>query len=1005
METEQKRIKYACRISTTMPRRLKLPERNGTVFWKGIMDDNMQKQKRETKGPRPRSGFARLAAAAMAVALCFPSAGFAVETETVDPEAPQEQSDQIAQDVTADLADGSIYLREQGEAKQYSRDSVSWIQYEGTFTITGTTSANAIVSVSGNHDILLQDATIDHESNGKAAIHFESGSSTLAAMGDNNLAGGQFYPAVEVASGAKLVIAGDGTLNATGGDAAPAIGCNGIDGTFGELTFEHTGTVNATAGSDAPALGDSDPYSPTGKVVFKSGTVGLSTSSFETDIAASRVEAWGGSILPSKRLPVVYTRNYLSHPFGSGGGEATYLCISGLPEGFNLVDARLYYGESWVGSVFGSDAANPKTDYGVSGISPIDAGQNLGIFLFSDYFHFSDHMYIALAENNGSGRKYEGYLTKDETTGGYRTTLTRPKNVQADPIIDVGAVGKYQDIIIGEQRGQKAYSTDSGSNWQPYSGSLTLTGRENAFYTYPNARVKVIGGNHDISLFNLTMICTQDTNPPQEGGVLSIEGTSSVNLTLLGRNSLTENLGGFLRNATINIEENAHLVIGGKGSLSVINDTLGSAAIGSREGTAGGTLAITGGVIDAKATGGYFGAAIGSGRYGSLKSISITGGVISAHVGETTNTNAIGAGNKGSVDEVSISGGTIEADRIGATKTVITGGTINGVVQKPATPSARTLADAPSDDATRSGAVNEAGEAVVPVTFSGLPAGVPLSDMDFGVVNIDLVDVPSGGDDYGVRDVMTSDEGTLTFYLTSAEAYKRLALVSCDGQMLQGVCEYTDDGSGGMNCALEPTDALLFYQGHTFEAGWLCEDAGIPWATDGASSEAGDGSALTALRFESPVAGLSVEYAVDNGAGFGESVADGDIAGEMDSPIQAVRVSLSGEAADGLSVRYRVYSAQAGWSPWMADGQEADSDGNAVTAIQSMLVPAGQDVPGPSDADKTESTDQAASATERPDSLANTGDGSTSVILLGLLVGVLSSIMLAVAIRRRPEQN
>lgn len=476
------------------------------------------------------------------------------------------------------------------------------------------------------------------------------------------------------------------------------------------------------------------------------------------------------------------------------------------------------------------------------------------------------------------------------------------------------------------------------------------------------------------------MNCAESTSSDGLKGALSIEGQASVNLTLIGTNSLTEKLGSS-HFATVGIAEGAHLSISGKGTLSVRNETYGGAAIGSPGESAGGSLVIAGGTVDASVSTSYSGAAIGSGDSGSMKSISITGGAVTAQTGRGAS--AIGPGDRGTVAQLTISGGTINANPIGATKTVITGGTVNGVVQKAAAAAARSRA---ADDEASSGAVNEAGEALFPVTFSGLPAATPLSDMDFSIVNLDLVDDPQGGDDYGVRDVMTSDEGSLTFYLTPAEAYKRLVLASVGGKTYQGICEYAGEGDA-FACALAPTDALLFYEGHTFEEGWLCEDAGLPWATDGASTESDDGCALTSVRFESPIDGLEVRYAVDNGSGFGEQVADGDIAGTMQKPIQALRVSLGGDAASGYKVLYRVYSPASGWSEWACDGAQARAGGD-VSAVQAKLQPLEQ-AGGP--VDDGQSADGSA---------AQTGD-MPAALLVALSGAALAAVLAFVAHRRR----
>ena len=72
---------------------------------------------------------------------------------------------------------------------------------------------------------------------------------------------------------------------------------------------------------------------------------------------------------------------------------------------------------------------------------------------------------------------------------------------------------------------------------------------------------------------------------------------------------------------------------------------------------------------------------------------------------------------------------------------------------------------------------------------------------------------------------------------------------------------------------------------------------------DGQTSGNAAGHDVTALRIETSIGGLNVSYAVDNGSGWSPAVENGDIAGEMEQPVQALRVSLSGDEA----ARYTVY--------------------------------------------------------------------------------------------------
>ena len=70
--------------------------------------------------------------------------------------------------------------------------------------------------------------------------------------------------------------------------------------------------------------------------------------------------------------------------------------------------------------------------------------------------------------------------------------------------------------------------------------------------------------------------------------------------------------------------------------------------------------------------------------------------------------------------------------------------------------------------------------------------------------------------------------------------------------------------------------------------------------------------------------------------------------------MEAIRISLTGAAADAYDVYYRVHSANFGWLGWAANGREAGSQGFGyrMEAIQIQLVPKGGSAPGGGEAFK-----------------------------------------------------
>lgn len=307
--------------------------------------------------------------------------------------------------------------------------------------------------------------------------------------------------------------------------------------------------------------------------------------------------------------------------------------------------------------------------------------------------------------------------------------------------------------------------------------------------------------------------------------------------------------------------------------------------------------------------------------------------------------------------------------------------------------------------------VNAFGEELVPVTFTGLPADTNLADIGFRIVNIDLNGAERGlGDpvavnEYGVYDVVTTDDGSMTFYLTNGQAYRRLVLAAWDGGTYAGMIAPGADDA--MACAMRPTDGTLFYEGHTFEDGWLCEDADIFWAIDGSITGSEEGPALTAIRFATPIEGLTINYAADNGAGFGEMVASDDITGELMEPMISLKASLSGVAAAGRGIEYRAYVQGAGWTPWARDGEATQASGDApVLAVEARLTDgtadgaAGDSSSSSSETVNPDRADDSAKDAVEAKKLSETGDAASAMLGWALAAAVAAAVALAACAAR-----
>jgi hypothetical protein len=83
-------------------------------------------------------------------------------------------------------------------------------------------------------------------------------------------------------------------------------------------------------------------------------------------------------------------------------------------------------------------------------------------------------------------------------------------------------------------------------------------------------------------------------------------------------------------------------------------------------------------------------------------------------------------------------------------------------------------------------------------------------------------------------------------------------------------------------------------------------------------------------------------------------VADGGLAGTTGESrrVEAVRIRLTGEASEHLSVWYRVHSRTFGWLDWTRDGTSAaGTEGLAkrAEAVEVVLLPKDAAAPGPTD--------------------------------------------------------
>ena len=605
------------------------------------------------------------------------------------------------------------------------------------------------------------------------------------------------------------------------------------------------------------------------------------------------------------------------------------------------------------------------------------------------------------------------------------------------------------------------YTLDGGVSWTRYSGYLAVTGAAD-FTSFPvSNQVIVRKGTHALRFQDLS------------GVAVSIEGSSNVTLTLVGSNYIC----GHRLEASpgVAVRGASSLAINGKGTLNAVgagtgrqpcilgepNTTISIAGgtvlahsgVTGGNGITAGKLVVSGGTVEALSQ------SSGSAAITASKSITISGGIVNAHGGDLSA--AIGCSVGGSCGEIKISGGTVNAvgglgthgaGRVAAITSsvkapVITGGTVKcneAVSTRAASLASASASPAPAalnfllaspvalasdldEEATSLASedeqrfVNENNDDLSLVTIHGLPANTPISSLQMRLLDTEFVEEPTGGSTYGMRDVQTDDQGALYLHLTPLEATDKLVVASWNGRDYSGLSERNLDGTFAI--ALAPTEAAVYYQWHSFEDGWAYEDAGVDWSIDGQTSGNAAGHDVTALRIETSIGGLNVSYAVDNGSGWSPAVENGDIAGEMEQPVQALRVSLSGDEAARYTVYYRLYVKGVGWMAWAHDGTANGTSGYGypVKAFQVAILPAGA-TPTTGEASATEyaylvkdGQSQPGLIGEKPSAgheereaappakaLASTGDSPAFAIALG---AALASGALVLASRARHRRS
>lgn len=244
-------------------------------------------------------------------------------------------------------------------------------------------------------------------------------------------------------------------------------------------------------------------------------------------------------------------------------------------------------------------------------------------------------------------------------TGDYTFTAALPEGYACAPLPTVKVVlGGAALYANDEYDGLTITAANGGAVTQETDGQIKLT--QSGDYEISGTWSGTLDGvDRDNKKAVITVPANVTANVTLSGATITnVSGTDhacafavaadgTANITLSGTNTLTS---GRYR-AGLEVPETAAVTIDGDGSL-MVNGGSSSAGIGGGMYSAGGTITITGGTVNA--TGGGSGAGIGGGMYSAGGAISITGGTVTANGGASGA--GIGGGAGGSSGDITIGG-------------------------------------------------------------------------------------------------------------------------------------------------------------------------------------------------------------------------------------------------------------------------------------------------------------------------------------------------------------
>ena len=496
---------------------------------------------------------------------------------------------------------------------------------------------------------------------GGAGGHITINGGTVTATSKSSgagIGGGEGGASSDGGGPGGIIIINGGTITATGGFYGSGIGGGGggggsnHGGSSGDITI-NGGTVMATGGNiafgGAGIGGGSAGYGyggSGGNITINGGTV----------IAVGGLEGagiGGGSSL-----------NYLGGSCGKieiNGGTIT--AIGGKMSASSIGGAGIGGGSSQYGNTAGGFSMNGNAIVFASS-SDMNVGSKTGGILFlgnnATSTFYGTNVSITDDVELPSGYTLIVDVGKTFTIPSGKTLANNGTVYNCGTITNYGTWKGNEPVPFGGNTIDMSIPIPhpcGGVGWSYADNIYTIEDGANVYITGTNLNKRGITVASNAKNVNITLnnVSIEFSWGSEILCPLFLNSGATVNLTILGENTLNTGNGNGNGHAGIQVSEGATLNIGGSGRLIVTSSGSGGAGIGGGSGSSGGTITITGGTIIAAGSSG--GAGIGGGSGGSGGKITITGGTVTATGGN--NGAGIGGGFSGSGGIITINGGII----------------------------------------------------------------------------------------------------------------------------------------------------------------------------------------------------------------------------------------------------------------------------------------------------------------------------------------------------------